>query len=87
MTQRLVFSGCLTRSRPNASPDFLCGSRCNVALYPPGEQCDAFGGCPVFPRVWVAVYWYPGRTETITTHTSEASARRHIEATGLREYA
>jgi len=40
----------------------------NVAIYAPGERCEAFPGSPVFSNTWTAVTWWPGRDEQIKVY-------------------
>ena len=55
------------------------GGQYNVALYPPGEPCDAFPGSPVYPFLWTAVWWYPGRPEHLASYLSEGDARTDLQ--------
>lgn len=59
----------------------------NVAVYEPGERCEAYPGCPIFPDHWVAICWYPGKAEEVVVAADEDNLRLQVDArTRLREY-
>jgi len=55
----------------------------NVAIYPPMHGCLAHPGCPVFPELWAAVWWYPSKPNgaaRIEVFLSEEDARNAVDA-------
>ena len=63
---------------PEIRRHFRPGDRVNVAVYRPGEPCDALPGSPTFKDCWCVAMWWPGIREEYDLAVDEAGALRLV---------